>query len=67
MFVGSWRTTMAAMVLALSAVLTAASQLMDSDPATNPNWETVMAEVAAAWGFWHARDNAVTSEQAGAK
>lgn len=64
---GSWRTTLAGIVVALAALFTAAGALLDSDPATNPNWTMVMAEVAAAGGLIAARDNGVSSESVGAK
>jgi len=63
---GSWRTTVAAVILALAAVFNAAGAMLDDDPSTNPNWTVVMAEIGAIWGFLNARDNKVTSEQAGA-
>lgn len=63
----SWRTTVAALVLAFAGILNAAGALLDDDPTTNPNWTIVMADLGAAWGFLVARDNAVTSEKAGAK
>lgn len=67
MMTGSWRTTLAGIVVALAALFTAAGALLDSDPATNPNWTMVMAEVAAAGGLIAARDNGVSSESVGAK
>jgi len=67
MFKGSWRTTAAAIVLALAAVFSAGGAMLDDDPSTNPNWSMVMAEVAAAGGLFAARDNKVSSEEAGVK
>lgn len=62
----SWRTTAAALVMALSAVFTAVGAFLDEDPNTTPNWDLMMTQVGAAYGFYVARDNKVTSEKAGA-
>lgn len=66
----SWRTTTAGVLALIASLIPAAIALMDGDPATNIN----MNEVGAAlMGFFmaymgvSARDNVVTSEQAGVK
>jgi hypothetical protein len=41
--------------------------MLDSDPATNPDWSVVIATVTAGFGLLFARDNNVSSEEAGAK
>lgn len=64
---GSWRTTAAAIVLALAALFTGAGALLDDDPETNPNWGMISTELAGAWGFLMARDNKVKSESVGAE
>lgn len=63
----SWRTTAAGIVAILVAVLGAATPLLDTDPATNPDWTSVSAAIAGGLGLIFARDNKVTSEEAGAK
>jgi hypothetical protein len=63
----SWRTTVTGIITIVAAVLTAAKLLIDGDPMTNPDWTMTLAAIAAGWGLIHARDNKVTSEQAGAK
>lgn len=67
MFKGSWRTTAAAIVLALTALLTGASALLDDDPGTVPDWGLIAAQIAAAAGFAVARDEKVTSASLGLK
>jgi len=63
----SWRTTTLGVTAIGIAVLNVAKAIFDGDPATNFDWPTVSAQVAAGWGLIVARDNSVTSEQAGAK
>lgn len=66
-FGASWRTTLVAIFFALAAVGSAGGALLDGDPSTVPNWELVLAALAAAFGFGSARDNKTSSESAGAK
>lgn len=77
MFRASWRTSAAGivgLVGGVGALLVAAagaiSAVTDGNPDTHPNWELVGAAwggVMASWGLMFARDNKVSSEQAGAK
>lgn len=63
----SWKTTLfgaGGVVTIIGSVLNA---LFDGDPATQVDWVTVCAGLAPAIGLLFARDNNVTSEQAGAK
>lgn len=63
----SWKTTVfgaGGIVTIVGSVLNA---LFDGDPATNVNWVMVMAGLSPAIGLLFARDNNVTSEQAGVK
>lgn len=63
---GSWRTSalgIASILAAISSVITA---LLDADPNTNPNWPLVGAAITAGLQGLFARDNKVSSEQAGA-
>lgn len=63
----SWKTTAAGVIAALTAILGAASALLDGNPATNPDYATVVAAVVAAVGLVFARDASVSSEQQGIK
>jgi hypothetical protein len=63
----SWKTTVLGIIAIVMAALTVAKTLIDGDPATNPDWPMVISAVTAGWGLIVARDNSVTSEQAGAK
>ena len=63
----SWRTSVAAWGVLATTVGNALNAAFDSDPATNPDWVLVITAALAAFGFISARDNRVTSEQAGAK
>ncbi len=64
----SWKTTAAGVVAAIGILITLiANPLLDSDPATLPSWWSGIAAAAGALGIgWFARDNNVTSEEAGA-
>jgi len=63
----SWKTTTAGIGAILVAVGGAMSAMFDADPATVPDWGAVIAAVIAGIGLITARDNNVSSEQAGAK
>jgi hypothetical protein len=63
----SWRTTTAGIAAIVVAVGTAVGALFDADPLTLPDWGAVAAAVMAGVGLLAARDNKVSSEQAGAK
>jgi len=63
----SWKTTVCGILALVIAVATAAKALLDGDPNTVPNWEIVAGSVMAAIGLFVARDNDVTSEDAGVK
>jgi hypothetical protein len=65
--VTSWRTTTAGIAAIVVAVGTAVGALFDADPLTLPDWGAVAAAVMAGVGLLAARDNKVSSEQAGAK
>jgi len=62
----SWRTTTAGIGAILIAVGSALGAQFDNDPATVADWGAVIAAVIAGIGLLFARDNKVTSEQAGA-
>lgn len=63
-FQGSWRTTSAAVLLAVSSIFIEISYMLDDDDKTNVNFARIMSEVAIMYGLLNARDDKVTSEQA---
>lgn len=63
----SWKTTTSGILAIVTALAGAAQAMLDNNPATNPDWTTVVAAIMAGIGLITARDNNVTSEQAGAK
>lgn len=63
----SWKTTLAGIGAILAAIGPALKAVFDGDPSTNPDWAVVATAVTAGIGLIFARDNKVTSEQAGAK
>lgn len=62
----SWRTTLAGIAVIIAALATAVSAQFDGDPATVPQWETVLTLAAAGVGLLWARDNNKRSEDVGA-
>lgn len=62
----SWKTSTAGIAAIVAALATAVGALFDADPNTLPDWGAVAAAVLAGIGLIAARDNNVTSEQAGA-
>lgn len=62
----SWKTTAAGIGAILVAVGSALTATFDADPATVADWGAVVAAIIAGAGLIMARDNNVTSEQAGA-
>ncbi len=63
----SWKTTVAGVLTALLPVLNAVLAFLDNDPATVPDWGLAVAAITAGLGLIFARDNNVSSEEAGAK
>lgn len=63
----SWKTTVTGICTIVVAIGAAIKALVDGDASTNPDWPTVISAVTAGIGLIVARDNSVTSEQAGAK
>lgn len=63
----SWRTTLFGTGGLVAVLAATASALLDGNPATNPDWTLVVAAASTAIGLLFARDDKVSSEQAGAK
>jgi len=62
----SWKTTLAGILTILSALSAPIKAIIDSDPATVADWGLAVPVIMGAIGLIFARDNNVTSEQAGA-
>lgn len=62
----SWRTTLAGVVALVVLILNGAAAVLDDDPETNPDFNAI-GIAALSVGALFTRDNAVTSEEAGAK
>jgi hypothetical protein len=63
----SWKTTTAGAITALIPLAQCVAAVLDNDPATVPSWELAIVGLGAFAVALFARDNGVTSEQAGAK
>lgn len=63
----SIKTTAAGVCAIIAALAGACSALFDGNPSTSPDWASVGAAIMAGIGLISARDNSVSSEQAGAK
>lgn len=63
----SWRTTLSGVFSGLVLLLGQVQTLLDDDAKTNPEYTVIMAAVGMISMGWNARDEQVTSEQAGAK
>lgn len=64
--VKSWRTTLSGVVACIMAVISVITPLIDDNAATNPDFTAAIAAFVAGIGLITARDNKVSSEQAGA-
>lgn len=64
---GSWRTSLAGLFAGLAILIGQASAMVDSDPATNMDVSIVIGTIAAMIAAFSARDEKVTSRQAGAE
>ena len=63
----SWRTTTTAICGILALLAPAVSAQIDGNPLTDPNWQIVGPACIVALQGLFARDNKVTSKQAGAE
>lgn len=63
---GSWKTTAFGILSALGIIATQVSYLLDANPETVFSIEAVFAALGVAGIGFFARDDKVTSEQAGA-
>ena len=67
MLKGSWRTSSLGILAIISAICGAATAILDGNPATNPDWTTIVSAVTAGVGLMTARDANVSSEAQGLK
>lgn len=63
----SWRTTLSGVFTGIVLLLGQALTLLDNDPKTNPEYTVIMAACGMISLGLSARDENVTSEQAGLK
>lgn len=63
----SWRTSLSGVFAGIVLLLGQAQTLLDDDPHTNPEYTVIMAAVGMISLGLNARDESVTSEQAGAQ
>lgn len=63
---GSWRTSVLGILTLLGSIVTFGQALLDGDPATVPDFDAIVAALAGI-GLIFARDNKVSSEEAGIK
>lgn len=63
----SWKTTVAGWAAIVGALGTAIAATLDENGATTADWGAVAAMLATGLGLNFARDNNVSSEDAGAK
>ena len=65
--IGSWKTSAAGVLGAIGIIATQLSYVFDTDPNTTFSVEAFIGAFALIGIGWFARDNNVSSEQAGAK
>ena len=63
----SWRTTALGILAGIGLILAQLKAVLDSDPATVFELEQFLAGLGALGVGWFARDNGVSSEEAGVK
>lgn len=62
----SWKTTVAGILQFLSVVSVQFGYLLDADPVTAPDYSLIVSSAVILVGLFTARDNDVSSEDAGA-
>jgi hypothetical protein len=60
------KTTIAGIIVAIGAVLTNVSYLIDGNELTAIDWSVIATQIGIIYGLLTARDNDVTSEETGA-
>ena len=63
----SWRTTVGGIIAFLFLVVGQVKYEFDDKPETRADWNVIIAACGVLWTGLVARDNSVTSEQAGAR
>lgn len=63
----SWKTTLLGVCTIITAIGAAGKAVLDGDPSTTFDMATTAAAVMSGVGLIFARDNNVSSEEAGAK
>ena len=62
----SKQTTLGGIILLLGVLFSQLGTFFDVDPTTNPDWALIAGAVGMFWTALKARDNNVSSEEAGA-
>ncbi len=52
----NWKTTVGGIIAAVAVILNEVNLFFDNDAATNPDWNIVVAAVAAIWVALNIRD-----------
>lgn len=63
----SWKTTTLGIVTGLMILLPQLQAVLDTDPATNPSWEMILAGLGAMGIGVAARDNGKSSQDVGVR
>ena len=63
----SWKTSVAGVVAGLMVILPEVQSILDADPATNPDWNLIVAGITVILGFAAARDGDKSSQDVGVR
>lgn len=63
----SWKTTLSGIMAFITVTWGQLSTLLDSDISTNPDYTIIVSAFIVLIGLFKARDNDVSSEEAGVK